>query len=148
MTGSRATSPATAAGSSSGASQTPTSPRAINAARRSIHNLSGTITGTPSGRSPSDVASRTRFQRSSETRRCLMSCGIHAFLERFDPDSLHGVDEALVLVPGRDVRVDQSLDDVGHLGGRERRADHLAERGIDALRAADRHLVPLGTLLV
>jgi hypothetical protein len=31
----------------------------------------------------------------------LISFGIHAFLERLDPDAAHGIDEQLVLVPAR-----------------------------------------------
>ena len=47
-----------------------------------------------------------------------------------------------------DVRLDQALDHVGHVGRGERRADDLAERRVVALRAADRNLVPLVAALV
>jgi hypothetical protein len=51
-------------------------------------------------------------------------------------------------VPDVDVGFDQPRHDVGHFVGRERGADHLAERRMLALRPADRHLVPLGAVLV
>src|SRR5690242_10127883 len=148
MTARRPVSAATAAGSSAGASHTPTSPRAMSAARRSIHSASGTMTGTPSGRSARTVASRTTVQRSSVTTRCLMSCDIDALLERLEADALHGVDESLVVVAVRDVRIDEPLHDVRHLVRGKRGADDLAERGGVALRAADGDLVPLRAVLV
>src|SRR4029079_9409176 len=77
-----------------------------------------------------------------------MSRGIDAFLERFGTDAPHRVDEALAGVAMIDVSVDQPRDDVGHVLRSEGGADDLAERGVVALRAADRHLVPLAAVLV
>ena len=88
------------------------------------------------------------------TCRPLMSVAIDAFLEGLDADAMHDVDEALgVAVAALEVALDQLLDHVGHLGARERGADHLAERGAvrpagSALVAADRDLVPLLAVLV
>src|SRR5689334_11543466 len=104
------------------------------------------MTGTPSGKSAIEAAVRTSVQRSSAMTRCLMSCDIHTFLERFDTEAMHRVHEALVVVAVVDVRVDEALDDVRHLVRGEGGADHLAERRVVALRAADRDLVPLGSV--
>src|SRR6185503_3380142 len=101
-----------------------------------------------SGSSAMDVASRTSVQRSSATTRCLMSCDIDAFLEGLDADASHGIDESLAGVARLEIGFDEALDHVGHLVRRERRADDLAERRVVTLRAADRHLVPLGPVLV
>src|SRR5262249_29518426 len=87
-------------------------------------------------------------------RRSLISVAIDRFLEGFDADAAHHVDEALgVAVAARQVAVDQLLDHVGHLGARKRGADDLAERRSDsgpdfALVAADLDLVPLLAVLV
>src|SRR6516162_7701520 len=148
MSGNLARSPASSPGSASGLSHTPTSPRAQSAARRSRHNASGTMTGTPSGMSASAFASRSRVQASSVTVRSLMSFGIDTLLEGLDPEPAHRIDETLVLVAALDVNIDQALDDPGHFGGGERRADHLAQRRVFALIAADRNLVPLLAVLV
>src|SRR5512132_2918880 len=137
-----------AAGSSAGASQTPTLPRARSASRSPCHSASGTITGTPAGTSPSVVASRNSVQRSATTARSLMSGGIDALFERLEAQSPNRVDEALVRMAAFDVDIDQARDHVRHFGRRERRADHLAERRVVALRATDRHLVPLAAVLV
>src|SRR5690349_3800426 len=134
-----------ASGSSSGASQTPTSPRARSASRRACHTASGTTAGPAGISAPS---SRTTTVASSAIVPRLMSRGIDALLERLDADATHGVDEALVVVADVDVGFDEAGDDVGHLACRERRPDHLAERRVLALRAADRNLVPLRAVLV
>src|SRR5207302_11488990 len=116
--------------------------------RRDFHRDKGTITGSDGGIDSAD-ASRSSVQRSSTTARSLMSCcGIDAFLEGVDADSMDRVDKTLVFVPIVDVRIDQARDDVGHLVRGEGWTDHLAERRIVSLRAADRHLVPLGAILV
>jgi hypothetical protein len=47
-----------------------------------------------------------------------------------------------------DIDLQQAVDHFRHLGGRERRADDLADRGLVALGAAERHLVPLAAVLV
>ncbi len=47
-------------------------------------------------------------------------------LERVEADAPHGVDEVLVGGAALAVGVDHRLDHVGHLVGRERRADDLA----------------------
>src|SRR6185295_10556701 len=63
------------------------------------------------------------------TRRPMISLAIDPFLERGDADTLHDVDETLHLaVPVLEVALDQLFDHVRHLGARERRAEHLAER--------------------
>src|SRR5205814_9027710 len=65
------------------------------------------------------------------TRRPLISLAIDLFLEGFDADALHDVDEALYLaVPLFEIALDQYLDDVGYLGSGEGRAEHFAERGV------------------
>ena len=46
------------------------------------------------------------------------------------------------------IDIDQVLDDVGNVRRRERRADDLSERGVVALGAAQRDLVPLAAVLV
>src|SRR5471032_3118923 len=62
-------------------------------------------------------------------------------LEGRDADALHGVHEELVVVALADVGVDELRDDVGHLGGGERRPDHVTQGGVIALPPADGHLV-------
>src|SRR5262249_53495207 len=91
----------------------------------------------------------------SAAMRCsLISVAINRFLEGLDADAMHHVDEALRLaVAARQIAFDELLDDVGNLGPRERRADHLAERRSDAgldlsLVATDLDLVPLLAVLV
>src|SRR5450432_3333954 len=148
MSGSKPTSFASSAGSSVGASHTPTFPRADNASRRWRQTASGTITGASVGIDASASTSRSSVQRSSTIARSLMSCGILAFLERFDAQAAHRVDEAFVLVPPLDEHVDQPFHDIGHLLCRERRADDLAERSLHALVTADRNLVPLLAVLI
>src|SRR5262245_729574 len=89
------------------------------------------------------------------TRRPLMSVAIHTFLEGFDADAVHDVDEALgFAVAPLEVNADQVFDDVGNVRPGERRADDFAEAGADparegfALIAADLDLVPLLAVLV
>src|SRR5689334_6177106 len=89
------------------------------------------------------------------TRRPLMSVAIDAFLERFDADAVHYVDEALgIAVAMLQVGMDQLLDDVGDVRARERRADDLAKAGAVpartgfALISADLDLVPLLAVLI
>src|SRR5512144_1728977 len=144
MTGSDVTSSASASGSSAGASHTPTSLRPRSASRLARHTSSETITGTPSG----TASPRTTMYASSIICRRLISRGIHALLEGIDAHAAHRVHEALVLVANVDVRLDQARHDVRHVVRGERRADHLADRGMLALRAAYRDLVPLGSVLV
>src|SRR5882762_3506376 len=106
-----------------------------------------------SGNSPLDPRS-SRCQLSPTMRRSLISVAIYGFLERFDADAVHHVNEALgVAVAAREVALDQLFDHVGDLGARERRADHLPERGAPAgtdfaLVAAHLDLVPLLAALV
>src|SRR5439155_4140195 len=148
ISGSRSTSPASASGSSSGLSQTPTLPRAASASCSDCHSATGTMTGESAGTSASAAASRSSIQPSSTTARPLMSSGIHALLERLDSQPPDGVDKAFVIVPALDVDVDQTGDDVGHFVGRERRPDNLAEGRLLPLVAADRYLVPLLAVLI
>src|SRR6266581_4818904 len=148
MSGSVAISAASASGSSFGSSHTPTSLRADNAACSALHRANGTMTGTLLGTSASEVASRSSVQRSSIMDRSLMSSGINAFLEGFDAEPAHRVDESLVFVTALDINVDERCDDVGHFGGSKRGADNLPQRGTVALCAADRDLVPLLAVLI
>src|SRR6266700_3839558 len=86
-------------------------------------------------------------------RRPLISVAINVFLERFDTDALHDVDEALgFAVAFFQIALDQALDHVGDIRARERGADDLAEGGPGragefpgagfALVSADLDLVP------
>ena len=73
-----------------------------------------------------------------------MMSAIYTVLEGFDADAPHDVDKALFFaLASIEIKFDQTLDHVRHLGLRNRRAEHLAERSIVALRAADRNLEPL-----
>src|SRR5258708_5717263 len=148
MRGSAGQSAASVSGSSEGFSQTPMSARTRSASRSATQRARGTIAAAGRGTSASEVASRSSVQRSSTIAPSLMSRGIDALLERFDPEGADGVGEARVLVPARDIACDQGGDDVGHPARRERGADDLAQRRRFALRAADRTLVPLRAVLV
>src|SRR4051812_15724387 len=135
-----------APGSSSPASQTPMWPgRARSASRDACHTASGTITSPASGtcgRAPLAPRSSSS-QLSAAGFRSLMSA-INVVLERFQSNAANDVDEALGLrVAVRQIDVDQLLDHVRHFILRHRRTEHLAERGIVALIAADRNLIEL-----
>src|SRR2546425_12546516 len=81
-------------------------------------------------------------------RRPLMSVAINAFLERFDADALHHVDEALgFAVAPVQVGLDEALDDVGNIGAREGRSDYFSKRS-RRLIPADLDLVPLLAVLI
>src|SRR6266568_5010499 len=157
MTAKRSTSPAMASGPSFASSHTPIFfGWARKSSRRESHSASGTITSPDSGTSGSSPAGPrlSSSQLSATMRRSLISVAIHEFLEGFDADAVHHVDEALgVAVAAREVAIDQPLDHVGHLGAGEGRADHLAQRRAHAradlaLVAADLDLVPLLAVLV
>src|SRR6188768_879733 len=120
MTGSEATSSASANGSSEGASHTPTAARARNVSRLPSQRASGTMTGTPCGTSASDNAARTSTYASSTIACPLISRCIHALLEGVEADAVHGIHEALVVVPDVDVSLDEARDDIGHVAGGER----------------------------
>src|SRR5207249_12081916 len=111
MSGSVAISTASASGSSLGLSHTPTYPRTDNAACSAIHSASGTITGTLPGTSASAVASRRRIQRSSMTTRSLVSSGINAFIEGFDAEPAHRIDEMLVVTAAFDINIDERSEE-------------------------------------
>src|SRR5450830_2047189 len=171
MTGSCATSAASSSGRSSLASQTPMSGRrAARVSRWACHTGSGTMTlpagtSTVSGVSVSSrrskpqvfgttaaflmISSRTSnifvfsHQVADRDRRC-----IDMFLERRQAQALGRIDEALAFVAVAHVDVQQAADDFRHLQGRERWSDDLADGGVVALRAADRHLIPFATILV
>src|SRR3977135_3327127 len=106
-----------------------------------------------SGNSPLDPRLRS-CQMSATMRRSLISVAIYGFLERFDANAVHHVDEALgVAVAAREVALDQLFDHIGDLGAPERRTDPLAEGSPAAgpdfpLVAADLDLVPLLAALV
>src|SRR5262245_19818974 len=89
------------------------------------------------------------------TRRSLISVAIDSRFEGFDAKTVDDVDEAFgVAVAFAQIEADQLLDHVGDLGARERRAEHLADRGAGtvamrvALVAADFDLVPLLAVLI
>src|SRR6266571_5112313 len=159
MSGKRCTSAASASGPSFASIHTPSGPvsaRARSSSRRASHSASGTMTspraGT-SGNSPLGPRS-SRCQLFAAMRRSLISVAIYGFLEGFDANAMHHVDEALGLaVAACEVALDQLFDDVRDLGAREGRADDLAEgcaaAGPDfTLVAPDLDLVPLLAVLV
>src|SRR6266852_4453366 len=159
MSGKRCTSPASASGPSLASSHTPSGPvstRERSSSRRASHSASGTMTspraGT-SGNSPLGPRS-SRCQLSAAMRRSLISVAIYGFLEGFDADAVHHVDEALgVAVAPREIALDQLFDHVGDLGASERWADDLAEGCTPAgpdftLISPDFDLVPLLAALV
>src|SRR6185437_2559857 len=78
----------------------------------------------------------------------LMSVGIDGLLERGDAGAPEGVEEALAIATLAQVDVDHVLDGVGDLRRRQRRTQHLAQRGVRLGRAAQRHLVELLALLI
>src|SRR5258706_3282252 len=123
MSGKRCTSPASASGPSLASIHTPSLPgEARKSSRRASQRASGTMTspraGT-SGNSPLDPRS-SRCQLSATMRRSLISVAIYGFLERFDANAVHHVDEALgVAVAAREVALDQLFDHVRDLGARE-----------------------------
>src|SRR5712664_2031183 len=133
MSGKRCTSPASASGPSLASSHTPSGPvstRERSSSRRASQSASGTMTspraGT-SGNSPLGPRS-SRCHLSATMRRSLISVAIYGFLEGFDADAVHHVDEALgVAVAPREIALDQLFDHVGDLGAGERWADDLAE---------------------
>src|SRR6202521_2358639 len=127
MSGKLSISAASALGSSSGLSQTPTSFRAARASCSDFQSASGTITAVSPGMSASDVTSLSSVQRSSTMARPLMSRGIDTLLEGFESQTADGVDEALVLMPFFDVDIDQSGDDIRHFLRREGGPYHLAQ---------------------
>src|SRR5712691_3032788 len=159
MSGKRCTSPASASGPSLASSHTPSVPvstRERSSSRRASHSASGTMTSSragTSGNSPLGPRS-SRCQLSAAMRRSLISVAIDGFLEGFDADAVHHVDEALgVAVAPREIALDQLFDHVGDLGAGERWADDLAEgyaaAGPDfTLVATDLDLVPLLAALV
>src|SRR2546429_1749360 len=118
MSGKRCTSAANASGPSLASSHTPSVPvstRERSSSRRASHSASGTMTspraGT-SGNSPLGPRS-SRCQLSATMRRSLISVAIYGFLEGFDPDAVHYIDETLgVPVAAREIAVDQFLYDV------------------------------------
>src|SRR6266581_401171 len=159
MSGKRCTSGASASGPSFASIHTPSGPvsaRARSSSRRASHSASGMMTspraGT-SGNSPFGPRS-SRCQLSATMRRSLISVAIYRFLEGFDADAVHHVDEALgVAVAAREVAIDQLFDHVRYFGTGKRRTDDLAEgcaaAGPDfTLVAADLDLVPLLAVLV
>src|SRR5580692_7410103 len=74
---------------------------------------------------------------------------IGLLLERLDADTVHGVEEALVLGTVRAIHLDDALERRRHLVLGHRGADDLPERGGAAGgRAPERDLVPLLAVLV
>src|SRR6267142_5551376 len=159
MIAKRCRSAAIASGPSLASSHTPRCPacaRGRRSSRRASHSASGTMTSPCVGASGSSPwgPRLSRRQLSAAMRCSLISVAIDRFLEGFDADAVHHVDETLgVAVAPGEVALDQLLDHVGDLRARERRADHLAQRRTDAgpdlaLIAADLDLVPLLAVLV
>src|SRR5438128_1252388 len=123
---------AISAGSSSGASHTPSSSFERDAAIASLcsfHNANGRIT-LPAG-SASSSAARITVKSSSTTARfliinvifksssvCLARC-VHALLERRNADATERIDEALAFDAVVDERIDHARHDVRHLMRRE-----------------------------
>src|SRR5574340_1186958 len=96
--------------------------------------------GTTGGAPPSACCS-SNCQLSVAILRCFMIEAIHMLLERFDAYAPHDVDKTFLLaVAALEIDLDQLLDHVRHLGLRNRRPQHLAQRSIVALGAADRDL--------
>src|SRR5882672_4023023 len=117
---------------------------------------SGTITSPVAGtatRLPS-APGLSSSQGSLAIFLSLMMSAIDAFLEGFDANAPHDVDEAFALaVALLEVGSDQLLDHVGNLLARKRRADYLSDRrrrpgAREPLVAADADLVPLLAVLV
>src|ERR1700681_2684362 len=127
MSGKLSMSAASAPGSSSGLSQTPTSFRVTRVSCSDFQSASGTITAVSRRTSANDVASLSSVQRSSTMARPLMSRGIDALLEGLQSQTADGVDEALVLMPFFHVDIDQAGNDIRHLLCRERWTYHLAQ---------------------
>src|SRR5712671_3570096 len=74
---------------------------------------------------------------------------IERLLERRGTDSAVGVDKSFSWVqPKAEIGFDNLLDGVGDLFRAEAAADDLADRGVLVGRAAKRHLVELGALLL
>src|SRR5262245_42574398 len=114
--------------------------RSTNSRASAMSRAAGTITGTPSG---NGASSSTRTKRSSTRRQPLTSC-IDPLLERFDADTGDRVDEqffgplAQLEIGGGDI-----LHHVGDLPIGHRWSENLAELGVLAGAAADRHLIVL-----
>src|SRR6185369_1152929 len=160
MKGSVATSPASSPGSSSGLSHTPTGvPRFCSSARCAFQSASGTTMGPSGSGSMTSGSSKptnchdsgwtcpSRMMRSGSTGKLLV-LAVDARLEGGDADALDGVHEELVGMAQLEVGLDERGDHIRHLGRGEGRADHLSQRGVVALAAADRDLVPLAAVLV
>src|SRR5882672_11816203 len=118
MTSKCARSCAIATGSSWLSSQTPSRPRARSQPRCARHTASGTITSPVAGtatRLPS-APGLSSSQGSLAIFLSLMMSAIDAFLEGFDANAPHDVDEAFALaVALLEVGSDQLLDHVGNL---------------------------------
>src|SRR6266481_9267694 len=114
--------------------------RSTSSRASAMSRPAGTITGTPSG---TGASSSTRRKRSSTTRPALTS-GIDPLLERLDAHAADGIDEKLVR-PFAQFEIGRGdvLDHVGDLAIGDRRPQELAELGVLAGAAADRHLVIL-----
>src|ERR1700682_1807419 len=169
-------SPASSAGSLSGASHTPRSAAlrdAVSASRDACQSATGTSTrpagsASAAGNAPSSAA-RTTVQSSFTIERFLiievicryplsralrvrrLARCVPAPLERRDADAVVRVDEALAVDAVLDERVDHLRHDVGHFFSRERGTDHAPEMRTGrarALFAAERHLIPLRAVLV
>src|SRR5471032_540919 len=74
--------------------------------------------------------------------------GVHKFLERRDAQALRTVGERFVFVAIAHIHLQQAAYHFRHLQRGERWSDDLADGGVVALRAADRHLVPFAAVLV
>src|SRR5262249_36989454 len=74
---------------------------------------------------------------------------IERLLERRGTDTAVGVDKTFAgIEPKAEIGIDDLLDGIGDLFRGEAAADDLADRGVLVGRAAERHLVELGALLL
>src|SRR5689334_20396507 len=78
----------------------------------------------------------------------LMSVGIDGLLERSDAGAPIGVEEALAVLALAQVDIDELVDRIGDLVGRQGGTKDLAERGVGLAGAAERHLVELLAFLI
>src|SRR5262245_44395986 len=119
--------------------------RSTRSRASAISRAAGRITGTPSG---TGASSSTRTNRSSTMRPDLTS-DINPLLEGIDADATDRIDEQLVRAfPQFEIGGGDVLNDIGDLAIGHRRPQNLAELGVLAGAAADRHLVELLAVLL
>ncbi len=153
ISGSSAKCGSKASTSSSGASQgaaAPASPRRSSQAARGSSNGPGGASGNSrrscqgSSRQTSATPSRKRIRLFMPVPPSWRRPG----LERLQADPVEGVDETFRADPQVGEGFDDPFDHRRHLGSAERWPDHLAQRAVLALGAAEGDLVPLAAVLV